>query len=121
MVLGVRQENEKMPGDTVQGSIIETLQYLYCSSCAHNRLDPFVVWRVREHMEPFSLSGKVAIVTGAYFGIGRAAAVLLAQNGARVALVLPVTGKPRKTFKGTSWFTGSSCRHDKSFPDQAYG
>jgi len=38
-------------------------------------------------MEKFSLSGKVAIVTGGSKGLGRSMAIGLAQAGARVAVV----------------------------------
>lgn len=37
--------------------------------------------------ELFNLSGKTAIVTGASKGIGRSIALLLAQNGADIALM----------------------------------
>ena len=36
---------------------------------------------------PFSLDGKVAIVTGANTGLGQAMAVAIAASGAKVALV----------------------------------
>lgn len=47
--------------------------------------------------EPFDLSGKVALVTGASSGIGQATAQLLGQRGARVAVAARNAGRGLET------------------------
>ena len=54
-----------------------------------------------------TLDGKVALVTGAGSGIGRATAVRLAQAGATVALVGREAGKLEETMRGEPFASGA--------------
>jgi len=54
------------------------------------------------------LDGKVALVTGAGSGIGRATAVRLAQAGATVALVGREAGKLEETMRGEPFASGAA-------------
>jgi NAD(P)-dependent dehydrogenase (short-subunit alcohol dehydrogenase family) len=51
----------------------------------------------RPGMGPFSLDGRVAVVTGAARGIGKAAAVALAEHGAGLVLVDRLAGELERT------------------------
>ena len=58
-----------------------------------------------------SLQGKIAVITGASRGIGRAIAVGLAKEGASVVVNIRRTPKPQPPWCGkSSYARGSPCR-----------
>lgn len=61
-----------------------------------------------EGLQMIALTGKVALVTGAASGIGRASAITLAEQGARVAL-LDLDEEKLQEVKETIMSSGGEC------------